>query len=57
MDLVCENESDKSLMLTIPQMFGRLYKTMKGVCWAHCQLSIKLPQGVKTYILWVLNFN
>jgi hypothetical protein len=45
MDLVHKNKSDKSLKVSIPRIFGGLYKTTEGVCWAHCQLSIKLPGG------------
>ena len=51
MDLVHEIESDKSLKLFVHWIFGRLYKTVEGVCWAHCKLSTKLPKGVQTYCM------
>jgi hypothetical protein len=50
-DLVCENKSDKSPKVSIPRIFGGLYKPTEGVRWAHCRLNIKLPKHVRLYYL------
>ena len=46
-----QNESDKSPRVSVPRMFGGLYKTTEGVRWAHCELSIKLPKGIRIYCI------